>query len=73
MSLEPKPSVAARILPEWKAQIDRICQETGQSQSEIVQEAIGQYLKRTDMDAVQSLTQRVEVLEKQYKKLVKLL
>ena len=65
--------MAARIPPEWKVQIDQICQVTGRSQSEVVLEAIGQYLERTDMDVVQSLEQRVEFLEKQYKKLVKLL
>jgi len=38
----------------------------------LVQEAIAQYLGRTDVTSVVSLSKRVAALERQYQKLVKL-
>jgi uncharacterized small protein (DUF1192 family) len=42
------------------------------SESEIVQEAIAQYLGQVDVNSVASLNRRVAALERQYQKLVKL-
>ena len=67
-----KPFIAGRILPAWMTQIEAIQAETGQNQSEIVNEAIPRYLGKTDSSSVQSMTRRLSKLEKQYKKLVQL-
>ncbi len=72
MSKGQKPMVGARVPHSWKDQIQSICTETGKSESEIVQEAIAQYLGRTDVNSVTSLNKRVAALERQYQKLVKL-
>lgn len=72
MSKGQKPMVGARVPHSWKDQIQSICNETGQSESEVVQAAIAQYLGRTDAHSVMSLNKRVAALERQYQKLVKL-
>ena len=64
-----KPMVGARVLHTWKDQILDISQETGKSESEVVQEALAQYLGRTDLDSVESLMRWVATLERQLKKL----
>lgn len=65
--------VGARVPHSWKDQIEEICQESGKSESEVVQEAIAQYLNITDAESVVSLAKRVAKLERQYQKLVKLM
>jgi predicted DNA-binding protein len=72
MSQGQKPMVGARVPHSWKAQIETLCRESGKSESEIVQEAIAQYLGKTDVNSVTSLNKRVAALERQYQKLVKL-
>jgi predicted DNA-binding protein len=67
-----KPMVGARVPHVWKDQIQGICHETGKSESEVVQEAIAQYLGRTDLDSVESLIKRVATLERQLKKISQL-
>ncbi|KAM3112797.1 hypothetical protein [Phormidesmis sp. 146-33] len=67
-----KPMIGARVPHAWKDQIEDICSETGKSESEVVQEAIAQYLGRTDLDSVESLMKRVAILERQLKKLAQL-
>jgi predicted DNA-binding protein len=67
-----KPMVGARVPHGWKDQIQAICAETGKSESEVVQDAIGQYLGQVDVNSVASLNKRVAALERQYQKLVKL-
>lgn len=64
--------VGARVPHSWKDQIVGICHETGKTESEVVQEAIAQYLDRTDLDSVESLMKRVANLERQLKKLAQL-
>lgn len=64
--------VGARVPHHWKEQIQDICRESGKSESEVVQEALAQYLGATDVNSVQSLTKRVAALERKYQKLVKL-
>ncbi|MBW4578669.1 MAG: ribbon-helix-helix domain-containing protein [Tildeniella nuda ZEHNDER 1965/U140] len=72
MSKGQKPMVGARVPHSWKDQIQSICNETGKSESEVVQEAIAQYLGQVDVNSVTSLNKRVAALERQYQKLVKL-
>jgi hypothetical protein len=64
--------VGARVPHAWKDQIEGICQETGKSESEVVQDALAQYLNRTDSNSVESLMRRVATLEQQLKKLSQL-
>lgn len=64
--------VGARVPHSWKEQIQDICRASGKNESEVVQEAIAQYLGETDANAVQSLAKRVAALERKYQKLVKL-
>jgi predicted DNA-binding protein len=40
-------AVAARIPPDWYRDIKELSNATGQSQSQIIQDAIGRYLKKT--------------------------
>ncbi|MBD1859964.1 MULTISPECIES: hypothetical protein [Leptolyngbya] len=72
MSKGQQPMVGARIPHAWKDQIEGICHETGKTESQILKEAIGQYLDRTDLDSVESLMKRVASLERQIKKLAQL-
>ena len=72
MSAGQQPMVGARVPHPWKDQIDGITQATGKSESEIVREALAQYLGRTDLDSVESLMKRVATLERQIKKLSQL-
>lgn len=65
--------VGARIPHAWMEQIQSICQESGKTPSEVVQEALAQYLKRTDTESVNSLNKRVAALERQYQKLLQLI
>ncbi len=67
-----QPLVAGRIPAAWMSQIEAIQAETGQSQSEVVREAIAQYLGKTDPDAVASIARRLSKLERQYTKLAQL-
>ncbi|NEQ29605.1 MAG: CopG family transcriptional regulator [Leptolyngbya sp. SIO4C5] len=68
-----KPLVATRVPHSWVAQIEELSQETGKSQSEIVREALSQYLGKTDPDAVATMARRLSKLEQQYKKLAQLI
>ncbi len=58
-----KPLVATRVPHSWAAQIEELSQETGKSQSEIVREAIAQYLGKTDPEAVATMARRLSKLE----------
>lgn len=64
--------VGARVPHPWKDQIEDICNETGKSESEVVQEALAQYLGRNDLNSVESLMKRVSTVERQLKKLAQL-
>jgi len=72
MSTGQKPLVSARVPHDWKDQIEGICKESGKSESEVLQEAIAQYLGKTDLNSITSLNKRVATLERQYKKLIQL-
>jgi predicted DNA-binding protein len=56
-----KIPVSTRILPEWHRELHQIIAATGQTQSEVMEEAIGLYLKKTNRLKVAS---RLDALEK---------
>lgn len=61
--------VNTRILPEWRSQLEAISQATGQTQSDLVREAIALYLKKTKAPTVRS---RLDALEAKIEKLTAL-
>lgn len=67
-----QPLIAGRIPAAWMSQIEKLQRETGQNQSEVVREAIAQYLGKTDPESVASMSRRLNKLERQYSKLVRL-
>ena len=67
-----KVLVAGRIPAEQAIQLKKIEAETGKSESEVVREAIAQYLGKTAPDSVASMSRRLSRLERQYTKLVQL-
>jgi predicted DNA-binding protein len=56
-----KTTIATRILPDWQRELNQIMIATGQTQSEVLQEAIGLYLKKSRRIQVAS---RLDALEK---------
>ncbi|EKU97600.1 hypothetical protein Lepto7375DRAFT_6805 [Leptolyngbya sp. PCC 7375] len=67
-----KPIASARIPHSWHDQIRAIATETGRTPSEVVKEAIGLYLEKTDPESVASMGRRLNRLESQFKKLAQL-
>ena len=67
-----KPIASARVPHEWHQQISEIAAETGRTSSDVVKEALGQYLGKTDPEAVAAMSRRLTKLERQYTKLAKL-
>jgi galactitol-specific phosphotransferase system IIB component len=64
--MSQNPHVGCRIPPDWHQQIIAVCEVTGQTSSQVLQEAIALYLKRSKIPAVRS---RLEALEEKVKKL----
>ena len=67
-----KPIASARIPHSWNEQIRAIAHETSQTPSDIVKEAIGLYLEKTDPNGVASMARRLTALEKQVRKLLQI-
>lgn len=67
------PVVGGRIPHVLKDKLAAFCQETGQSESQIIRDALSAYLGVNTPDTVQSLDKRVAALERQYKKLTQLI
>jgi hypothetical protein len=55
-----KIPIAARILPSWQNELTQIMQATGQTQSQVLEEAIGMYLKKATRLKVLSRLDAVE-------------
>jgi predicted transcriptional regulator len=55
-----KISVSTRILPDWHSELQEIITATGQTQSEVMEEAIGLYLKKARRLKVASRLDAVE-------------
>jgi hypothetical protein len=53
-------------------QIQSICQESGKTTSEVLQEALAGYLGRTDVESIVSVNKRLAALERKYQKLAQL-
>ncbi len=62
------PMVGARVPQEWQEQIQAIALASGRKEAEIVREALGQYLGRTDPGSIKGdfarLEERVADLER---------
>ena len=62
------PMVGARVPQEWQQQIRVIATTSGRKEAEVVREALGQYLGKTDLGsikgAITSLEDRVDRLER---------
>lgn len=56
-----KISISARILPQWDHELTRLMETTGQTRSQVLEDAIGQYLKKTRR---LKITSRLDALEK---------
>ena len=65
-----KVSVSGKVEPGLKQTLKAIGAATGKSESELVREAVAQFLGQTSLDSVRSLVQRVSTLEHQYQQLV---
>jgi RHH-type rel operon transcriptional repressor/antitoxin RelB len=72
MSSGQKPMVGARVDYSWKDQIEKICRESGKTESEVVREAIAAYLGKTNVESVMSMNQRIKALERKYQKLAEI-
>ncbi len=61
------PMIGARVPHEWQQQISAIATASGRKEAEVVREALGQYLGKTDLGsikgAIASLEDRVDRLE----------
>ena len=68
--MSQNPHVGCRIPPEWHQQILTVCETTGQTPSQVLQEAIALYLKRSKISTIRS---RLESLEEKVRKLAALL
>jgi hypothetical protein len=55
-----KITVATRILPSWHNELNTIMQATGQTQSQVLEESIGLYLKKATRLRVVSRLESVE-------------
>jgi predicted DNA-binding protein len=54
-------TIATRILPDWHQELNQIMVDTGQTQSQVIEEAIGLYLKKARRLKV---TSRLDAVEK---------
>ncbi len=64
--------VAGRIPEAHAIKLDQIGEETGKCQSDLVREAIAQYLGEVEPDSVIKMSKRIGSLERQISKLQKL-
>lgn len=55
-----------------KDKLVALCQETGQTESQVIRDALSAYLGVNTPDTIESLNKRVAALERQYKKLAQL-
>jgi predicted DNA-binding protein len=65
-----KISVSTRILPDWHSELQEIITTTGQTQSEVMEEAIGLYLKKANR---LKLASRLDALEKRVRTIAALI
>jgi len=66
------PVVGGRVPHLIFDKLQILCQETGQSQSDVLREALALYLNINTPESAQSLDKRVATLERKVNKLVQL-
>ena len=75
--MEPMTSIGSRIPHQWEEEIKAIADATGRKPSEILRDAIAQYLGKHNPDSVQNTLDnhglRIHELEAKLSKLTKLL
>jgi predicted DNA-binding protein len=64
--------VGGRIPHVLKDKLVAFCKETGQTESQVIRDALSAYLGVNTPDTIESLNKRVAALERQYKKLAQL-
>ncbi|NJM47938.1 MAG: ribbon-helix-helix protein, CopG family [Alkalinema sp. RU_4_3] len=61
-----KVPICTRILPEWEREISRLIESTGLNRSEILEDAIALYLKKTrrtkSLSRIEALERRVDAI-----------
>jgi predicted transcriptional regulator len=61
-----KISISARILPQWDQELTQVMETTGQTRSQVLEDAIAQYLKKTrrakHITRIEALERRVEAI-----------
>lgn len=62
--------IGTKILPDWYKEIETIKESTGQSESEILREAIALYLKKSKAPIIKS---RLDAIEEKLTKLAALI
>jgi Arc/MetJ-type ribon-helix-helix transcriptional regulator len=67
--MPPQPHIGCRIPPDWMEELKEICKATGQSESEVLREALALYLKKSKAVTVRS---RLDALEQRMSKLTAL-
>lgn len=67
-----KPLASARIPEQWMDQIQAICDATGKTSSEVVQEAIAAYLGQPQVNPVNHSEERLSVIEGKIDELLRL-
>ncbi len=67
------PVVGGRVPHVLKDQLTAFCTETGQTESQVIREALSAYLGVHTPESIESLNKRIAVLERQYKKLTQLI
>lgn len=68
-----QPVVGGRVPHVLKTKLTEFCQNTGQSESEVIRSALSEYLQVNTPESIQSLNKRIATLERQYKKLTQLI
>lgn len=62
------PTVGVRIPSEWLHEINALCEETGKTKTQVVLEALGQFLGKTTVSSInaelEAIQGRLEALEK---------
>jgi predicted transcriptional regulator len=61
-----KISISTRILPQWDHELTQVMEATGQTRSQVMEDAIAQYLKKTrrtkSITRIEALERRVEAI-----------
>ena len=67
------PVVGGRVPHVLKDKLATFCQETGQTESQVIRDALSTYLGVNTPDTVQSLDKRIATLERKMTKLTQMI